>query len=531
MSISRSTTTKNDNKVTRCSSAHNSYETNSPTNHNVTGLHNKEKVFETMYLSTLQIGEKVELYRIFRNDRVCVTKRSKIGDNGFVCPRFLREINNINRLSNPPQYLEYHPGRHNIIKLLDVYVEDGYLHYDMEPADGTLCELKLKINPYMFKEQILIDISNGLQYMHEMGFNHFDLSHSNIAYFDLTVNATNQLTELNSKMFRFVLMDFGNVVHRDRPMTLEVSTYYTMPVEMINAVKILNDLENVLKTYSRFIQPRTDFLPKLSDDVSTYIDNKIKMLRKCIIHRKSDIWSLGSLSYYLHSFDYYADGDTLEQQRDMITTKTKEDIDGLVGHQEIISKTRVMLISDHTVRPVIYFSRIHKSTDPREQKNISVADKDPIEHPHHRSSSMCNIDFPLYKSVIDEIINNVAIKNKKIFMINVLDDSSKNHITTQCYDLESNIMRIVIQKIRKNISIGTIKSSVINAVCVARIILLWLVSHLHVNLVWSMGEVSLYLTKIYTVANINSNEIKNLITNIATIILETVGWNLEKYQK
>src|SRR5579872_2306677 len=79
---------------------------------------------ESFYLTTLQIGEKIELFLIFRNGKMCITKRSKIGNDGFVCPRFLREINILKNLTNPPKYLENHPGRNNIIKLLDVYVED-----------------------------------------------------------------------------------------------------------------------------------------------------------------------------------------------------------------------------------------------------------------------------------------------------------------------------------------------------------------------------------------------------------------------
>lgn len=528
----------------------------------------KKPQFETLYLATLQIGERVELYRVFRNGHICVTKRSRIGDTGFVCPRFLREIDILKRLSNPPSHLEAHPGRQNIIKLIDVYTEDGYLHYDMESADGTLCDLKQKINPYMFKEQILIDVSNGLQYLHEMGFNHFDLSHSNIAYFDLTTN-TNPInirwsgpSDVNSKMFRFALMDFGNVVHRDRPLTLEISTYYTMPLEMIDAVSILGDLEKTLATHSRINSTivttsrssASDSLPSLPVEASAHIEDQIASLRRCIIHKKSDIWSLGALSYYLHSYTYYADGESLDQQRAMILAKNKEHLNGLVGHQEIVSKTRVMLISDHRMRPVTYFSRIHKLTESQEAhttlsqtipapgqilrqilRQISGSEYATVyasdDLSEHKISGPHSVDYHLYKIITCEIIDSMAVKNSKRFLLNVLDRGSLDNIIMHCYDLENNIMRTVIRQIRCDIRIGKIRSSIVNAVRVARIILLWLVSHLYVNQVWSVGEIAQYLVKMYTTSNTNKNIMRTLIINIATIILEIVDWNLEKYQK
>ena len=56
-------------------------------------------VSNIIYLSSLQTNEKVELYRINKNNRECVTKCSKIGSDGYVCPRFLREISILKRIS------------------------------------------------------------------------------------------------------------------------------------------------------------------------------------------------------------------------------------------------------------------------------------------------------------------------------------------------------------------------------------------------------------------------------------------------
>lgn len=522
------------------------------TAHNEDKCNDEIKQFETMYLTTLQIGEKVDLYKIFRNGRVCVTKRSKIGDDGFVCPRFLREICVMKLLSNPPKALESHPGRNNVVRMLDIYSENGYLHYDMEIADGNLIDLKLKLNPFMIKEQILIDVSNGLQYLHELGFNHCDLSHSNIAYFDNTLTDAHTLMNSDwdaksSRMFRFAIIDFGNSVHKNRPMTVEVSTCYTMSLEMIDAVMDLDKIDKILKTYPHTVAEPAQFnstVPYIPPDITTFVETQTQKLRDTMVHKKSDIWSIGALSYYLHSFNHYVDADTIAQQRDMILKRSSDNLENLQGHQEFVSKTRMMLISDHKIRPVVYFSHHRKLLTQNSQflglsdtncysskqsHDPSIKNQDQILHDHnHCYKEKQSYKYSLYRVIIQNIIDTMAVKNKKIFLLNIVDRRTMNDLTVHCFDIENKIIQNVICQIKKDIRDRLIKISIVNGVRAVRMIILWLISHLYINTVWSICDIVNYMEETYIMPNTNENVLKKIVVRISMMILEALSWNLER---
>jgi serine/threonine protein kinase len=470
-----------------------------------------------LYLEPLQIGELTEVFKIFKNGRICVTKRSKINNNGFINPRFLREINILKRLSDPPEHLITHPGRLHVIKLLDIYTQSNYLHYDMELIDGTINDLNNKIDLYMIKEQILIDISNALQYIHEIGFNHCDLSNNNIGYCKLS-----NITNLDTKVFKFVLIDFGNSMHYDRPLTLEIGTIYTLPPEIILAIYILNYINN---------QPRK-------------IDQYVQILRKLIIHKKSDIWSLGAISYYLHSFKTYTSSKTLESQ--YIELKTlKPDFTKIKGHKEILSKTSIILCTDHMNRPVTYFSPIYRICKPMICKQMICKPmickpticKQMICKPMICKPTICKqtICKPMiYKSmrkkhVIKKISNNYGLYeniithmskyNNMIFMINRLDAKSSDNLLYHCYQIDKSMIDYITNKINIGVNL-----SLLEIIRITRIVLLWLVSHLYMNNVWKIDHIIRYMSKMY-----NNHVTNNMIINIAFTILQTIEWNFEKF--
>jgi serine/threonine protein kinase len=174
-------------------------------------MHSFEFENRLTYKELVHSNHSIEVFSIFRNNTRRITKRTKIFDNGFVSPQFLRELSFLKRIQNPPERLKHHPGRNNIIKMLDVYIKDDYLNIDIEQADGTLCALKNTHNIYAMKEKILSDISNGLQYLHELGINHGDLSLKNIMYFDDNYhNDNDDNTDTVTVTPRFVIIDFGN---------------------------------------------------------------------------------------------------------------------------------------------------------------------------------------------------------------------------------------------------------------------------------------------------------------------------------
>lgn len=467
--------------------------------------------YKSIYLRSLQIGERVELFTVFKNNTICITKRSKIGIGGFVCPRFLREMSILRELMNPPHKLVDHPGRKNIVQLLRIYEEENYLHFDMEYADGTLCDLQKIFDLNIIREQILIDISNALQYIHEMGFNHNDLSLSNIAYIKCDDSKTKMIFTQN--MFKFILIDFGNSFHKSRPLTLSASTIYTMPLESINALKILQELESNIRTAA---YRRKEKLLQTNEQT--------ECLRSTILHKKVDIWSLGALSYYLHNFKFYANGETLEDQRDQIIKReieySKDSNHEIIVkcHLDFLSKTNMMLIGDNIIRPVIYFSKPTKFNEDNEKENkdgFDVKNND-LKKP----SSLANLQY----KVIEGIINDVSAFSGRKFMIESTDKKTLSDVIEHCANIENKIIKKVVNNIRPIICARE-KFGVINLICVIRAIIVWLVSHLYINEVWSFRDFVMYVSRRYIHPMKNAS---NIIKIVALKILEATNWNLER---
>jgi serine/threonine protein kinase len=590
-------------------------------------------------LSPLQIGEQIELYTIIKNNRICVTKRSRIGVDGFVCPRFMREISLLKKLMKPPKKLLNHPGRNNIVQILDVYELDGYLHFDMECADGTLEELSMNFDLGIVREQILFDSSNALQYVHEMGFNHLDISLSNIAYVKTRCDDDNNMyqssrhqssthqssthqsnthqsnthqssthqsnthqssthqsdtqrsiTELKmmstDNMFKFILIDFGNACQKTRQFTLDVSTIYSIPLECIESFDILKKINHLIHNY--------DYM-KMHEGNDTKHDRKNEMnelmrkLKTLMIHRKSDIWSLGALSYYLHNYKMYADGETIEEHKNNIhmrddefknrnesdrnefdRNKSDKNTHTTNDKYSIIAKTNAMLISDNTQRPITYFTENIYDVDTNDDVSVDLDQKTELKisksivgnlrsnmkmvGPEVRSESRSDVRsetrsetspesrseiiseirpeiihrgiLKVQSRVIKELITDVSVVNGKRFifeMTEVIDD-----VVDHSCRIENKIIEKVVTNIRSTMT-TKIKCCMINFIQIVRVTIVWLVSHLYSNHVWTFRDISNYLShkkSIETLSTAKMNVIK-IIKNIAINILESVDWNLE----
>jgi serine/threonine protein kinase len=428
----------------------------------------------TKYLHAIQTGFCVELYTVIKNNAMIVTKRSKILENGFVCPRFLREIMILKKLTHPPKNLANHPGREHVIKLLDVYVEDQYLHFDMECADGTLRGLLDTHDVYKIKEQILIDISMGLQYVHAMGINHGDLSTGNIVYF-----------EQDNGLPKFVLIDFGNSYYPDRPFTLELSTHNTIPREIITAHKIIRNFEQSIE--------KIDTLRVQFPDVE-------KNIMAHMVHKKSDIWSLGALSYYLHTYGFYADGNSLETQERCIDERNVEYI-SFPGNKEFTVKTRMMVIGDYSFRPVTYYGTVY-GNERNEIKNEKIS----------------SIDNKIYHAAIEALIESMAVTHKKYYFLNVVDQKMKDMISRQAYDIEMAIIRKIMTRMDHG-NVGLYGISRSNIILITRVLIIWIISHQYMNHVWPTQDVIGYVKKQYMV-NGNLDNMYNVIKNISLLIFE-----------
>lgn len=438
----------------------------------------KKITAKTIFIDTIQQNTEIEVFRIYRKNSIRITKRTKINKNGFICPKFLREINVLKYLSNPPKHMRSHPGRKHVIRILDVYVDNGYLYFDMNVADGTLIDIQKKINIDILREKILIDISKALQYIHDMGFNHYDLSHKNIAY-----------TESKLRKINFVLIDFGNAVHKERPMTIELSTCYAMSMEMIEATILLQDYQK-----------------SIENNDNNENEKKIKFIRKKLVHRKSDIWSIGSLSYYLHTYNLYAECDNFyENQYNILKNKSLEDF-YLDGNSEIVEKTRYILNNNVDNRPITYFCK----TSSKDQV-LAICEEKIHDNNTKTTTQLKKNKLYMHNIIYDAIIENMSKINNKNFIVNNLDQQSYDDLYIHSYIIENKVKNIIVNKFN-------VKPVVV------KIIVLWLVSHIFVNHVWTLDNIILYLTKMIGFNNEDHNDI---ITNISIEICNMVNWNFE----
>lgn len=467
-----------------------------------------------VYLNSIQIGERVELYSILKNGSIVVTKRSKIGVCGFVCPRFLREITVLQHLMNPPDHLKNHPGRDNIVRLLDVYEDDNCLHFDMERVDGTICDLSRQFDLNIVKEQILIDISDALNYVHEMGYNHNDLSLTNIGFIRGDRKTKSVDPSSTKRLFRFVLLDFGNSLRISRPFTLESSTIYTLPVETIDSLKLLSQLDLIVR------------LGRCSIVEHETITNMISELKIKLVHRKSDLWSLGALSYYLHFYDHYADGDTIDEQKECILKKgsddhntTKDDpsnrdvnkVNTTIGNNVFLTKTKEMLTTDPSKRPIVYFSKTEPTNSDTSSRNMSIETY--RNRTRSKNQSLCHHD-------IENIITDMSDFTVRRYLFDADKDTMYDVIDHTCR-IETRIMDTVLNNIQPLIDVCIPR---VNAINIIRVFIVWLVTHLYGNHVWAFTDVLMYLMQKYVFV---MKDVIRFSKIVCLEILNAIGCNFE----
>lgn len=406
---------------------------------------------DVFYMKTLQIGECTELYVILKNGKFCVTKRVKIYSTGYVLPRFLREISVLKKLNNPPEHLKNHPGRNHIIKILDIYIDhdngDDFLHFDMEYADGSLIELVNDTNYH--SDKILSDISKGLEYIHLMGYNHCDICFNNIVYF-----------KQPDQTLIFVIIDFGNSVHKDRPFTIDTSTDYTMANELIDFDAMIKNIGMQIK-YS-----------KLSADQIESIYYSSIQISNGFSHRKSDIWSLGVMAHILFTNHFYENN--------------WDDLDNSVNtNSEIIEKVKKMLT----------FQSIYFHTD-REMMQTTY-------NTLGTKTESDNIPHSLYHDSITEIIENMSIDNNKNYFINVVDKKTQINIIKMVFSVELKVLEKVLKKMSLRNNMNTLQF-----MYVMRLIILWLCSHMFINDIWELSDIITSVNK-----RINNNTKTNILIN------------------
>jgi len=307
-------------------------------------------------MTILHENGNIQVIRRIKNGKMVCTKRCLFDKNGQIEPKFLREINCLKKLSNPPIDQINHEGRKYIPEVFGISVEfsqenEKYLCVDMTNADGNLLDLDKFCSIFKLKEIILISCSIALQYLHNLGYQHCDLSFRNILY----INQPDQVIP------KFILTDFGNSIYIDRPFTYTHPTLYTMSPELTEIGIVFNSFEANEINYDQFYQ-------------------KIRNKWNPSNHRKIDIWSLGILSYILHTgnmngdihnvIQYHTDKDDLKEhlidlskfEKITINDKKVSENGILDMNDDMWNRTMLMLTHNPTYRPVIYFSAIQKST-------------------------------------------------------------------------------------------------------------------------------------------------------------------------
>ena len=138
--------------------------------------------FGITYLA-LQTGleRKVAIKEFFMKDlcnRDEATSHVSVGSNGSIemvdrfKAKFLKEARNIARLNHP-----------NIIRILDVFEENGTAYYVMECAEGGSLAEKVKrcgALPEPEAVRYILQIADALAYIHEQKMNHLDIKPANI---------------------------------------------------------------------------------------------------------------------------------------------------------------------------------------------------------------------------------------------------------------------------------------------------------------------------------------------------------------
>lgn len=395
---------------------------------------------EIKFLNALCIGENVETYLIYRDSTLRIAKRSKINSNGLVCPRFLREINILKKLNNPPENLINHIGRQHIIKLLDVYTSNNYLYFELEYADGCLSDYlrnNKKVN--MIYDKILIDISNGLQYIHALNIVHRDLNFNNIVYF-----LNNENTSIIDK---YVIIDFGNAICNDHIYTTELSTYYIIPDESIYFFNELSKIQYYIDTIKNY------------DELKLKINEINKNINTLYYGKKYDIWSLGALAYLLVTKKMYIN-EMMKKKYTYYQNTSNESIIKYDNNQ--FTKKAELMLSNVIIRPLIYFTNIISYTEEIELNEIAKCDQ---------------LEFMNLLNDILETINNLMKNNKiKMNIIVILDE--KDIFIKDFIKYYHNIK----MKFKKDINNTNIEY-------IYGILLLWILTHLYTNNVWNIIDI------------------------------------------
>jgi len=214
----------------------------------------------------------------------------------------------------------------------------------------------------------------------------------------------------------------------------------------------------------------------------SYIRSEIKRLENTLCDKKSDIWSLGSLSHFLNTGSFYC---------------SDKDIDPMTG----TGIAEQMLITDCSKRPIVYFGEVGDG-------KVGEA-----EVGRHNTTSLCADDC---KDWIDVIVESVAKVNGRQFIVNMIDHDVKRVFYQHCCDEEKQMIDKVIGKI------NMLEFMFSDIHHIIRVVLIWTVAHLYFTDVWPTECILTYTSSCLK----NTKKIKNLRMNvrkdIETISLEVV---------
>lgn len=206
------------------------------------------------------------------NGTKCIVKYIESDSAYGISIKVLRELNTLKKVDHP-----------NIVKLQSVDYDSNGIYIFLENCGKNL--LHCDINE-IDKISVMYDLTNAVNYLHEMGFYHGDISMANI-----------MIDVINGKQV-CKLIDFGNSSRIERHKNVSLPTLYIAPLE------ILSDSDSI---------------------------NPIKL----------DAWEIGVVCYYIITGFPLFTGNTIDTQKKEIIDKL-----GVKQHDTVCNASMKINITD-----------------------------------------------------------------------------------------------------------------------------------------------------------------------------------------
>ena len=290
------------------------------------------------------------------NGTKCIVKYIESDSVSGINIKVLRELNTLKKVDHP-----------NIVKMEAVDYDSSGIYLFLENCGKNLLHYDIsKID----KISVMHDLTNAVNYLHEMGFYHGDISMANI-----------MIDVINGKQV-CKLIDFGNSSKSERQTNVSLPTLYVAPLEILSDSQIVNPI-------------------------------------------KLDAWAIGVVCYYIITGFPLFTGSSIDNQKKEIIDKLGVKQDNMVCNTSM--KINITEAFTHKKYRQLYefkkLLNIVPSKRPSLKKILSHFDF----HKKNKSSKSTQSDNTLSAQNINNINHDA-----KLFLANVLLElNNNNNISTE----------------------------------------------------------------------------------------------------